>query len=79
MSREKLKRASTSSPRCTRCSGPGLATSERQRLRFPRLRCAACGYSWEASDSDYAQAKAADQADAQLRHVERLDERRARA
>jgi hypothetical protein len=78
MSREKLKRASTSSPRCARCSGPGLATSERQQLRHSQLRCAACGYVW-ASYREWLQAKAADQAHAQLRHAERLDEQRARA
>jgi hypothetical protein len=75
MSRETLKRTSVASPRCPRCSGPSLATSERRKLARPMLICASNGHVWAASDAEYMQAKAADQAYARLAHIERLDVR----
>jgi hypothetical protein len=39
------------------------------------LICASNGHVWAASDAEYMQAKAADQAYARLAHIERLDVR----
>ena len=40
---DRLKRASMASPRCPRCEGPSIATSERRKLARPMLVCCSHG------------------------------------